>query len=445
MNIKRLIKKANLALIAQCLEETIVVEDMSGNVLFQKGNTHEDYNYYPIKISNETVGFVKGSQKATHIAELLSLHAERELEITALTDETLTRYKEITFLYEFSESVATCQDVNEVARLVIEQIKQRQFITADNLSIMLTNEGQQALEVVAAYGEEFEPKIMLKSGFGIAGNVFANGRAEIVNDTSLDDRFIQGQNLISSLICAPLKIKDRCIGVINVSSTEPYEYKAEDLKFVSSIASYAAGVIESVKLYEELKDAFITTVYTLAETIEKRDPYTAGHTRRVSSYSIAIGLKLGMSQDSIQRLELAAILHDIGKIGVRDSVLLKTNKLTDEEFALIKRHSIYGEEILSHIKAFKDIIPGVRQHHERFNGTGYPDGLKGNEIDIMARIIAVADAFDAMTSDRPYRKGMSLEIAVNEIKKSSGTQFDPAVVEVFLQLYEQKKITKLEG
>jgi HD-GYP domain-containing protein (c-di-GMP phosphodiesterase class II) len=208
-------------------------------------------------------------------------------------------------------------------------------------------------------------------------------------------------------------------------------YSAEDLKLFTTLASLAAVAMENAGLYEQLQEAFYTTIYTLAETIEKRDPYTGNHTKRVMEYSLAIGRTLGLAEEEMTRLQLGAVLHDVGKIGVRDSVLLKESSLTDEEFEQIKRHPVYGEEMIGRIHRLRTAIPGVRQHHEKFNGQGYPDRLKGEEIDITARIIAVADAYDAMTTDRPYRRGLTIDEAFSELKKFSGSQFDPEVVDAF--------------
>jgi len=211
---------------------------------------------------------------------------------------------------------------------------------------------------------------------------------------------------------------------------------AEEIKLLSGLAFQAAVAIENARLY----DTFLTTVQTLAETIEKRDPYTGGHTRRVMDYSIAIAQELKLSDSQIEKIRLAAILHDIGKIKIRDNILLKNGKLTSAEFEEIKMHPIYAEEILNPIKHLRDIIPGVKYHHERFDGTGYPEGLEGGKIDIMARIIAVADAFDAMTSDRPYRKGLSNDVALEELRNNGGTQFDPEVVSAFCRAYIRYKL-----
>jgi HD-GYP domain-containing protein (c-di-GMP phosphodiesterase class II) len=280
----------------------------------------------------------------------------------------------------------------------------------------------------------------IKAGQGIAGSVLLSGRAEIVNDVTRDDRYVPGENTVSSMMCAPLKSKGKTLGVVNVSAETPFNYTSDDLKFFTTLVSQAAVAIDNARLYEDLKDTFLKTVHTLAETIEKRDPYTGGHTRRVMQYSSAIGRVLELDATERERLDLSAILHDIGKIGVSDAVLLKNGKLDDHEFTEIKKHPGYGEEILSYIKNLKEIIPGVKSHHERFDGRGYPDGLKGDAIDITARIIAVADSFDAMTTTRPYRKGLSFEAALEELKKCSGGQFDPAVVDAFFKAYESNMI-----
>jgi HD-GYP domain-containing protein (c-di-GMP phosphodiesterase class II) len=321
-------------------------------------------------------------------------------------------------------------------------MRPQRLIKADNLSVMLKNEDTDMFEVIFGSGKKSWPKRGFKVGEGIAGNVVLTGKAEIVNHVQADPRYEDSANKISSLMCAPLKIKDKVIGVINISSEEPVRYTAEELKILSALAFQAAAAIENARLYDQLKDTFLNTVNTLAETIEKRDPYTGGHTRRVMDYSVSIAKTLKLSDRQIENIRLAAILHDIGKIGVRDSILLKNEKLSTEESNTIKMHPIYAEEILSPIKNLKDIIPGIKYHHERFDGQGYPERLKGDEIDIMARIIAVADAFDAMTSDRPYRKGLSTDVAMEELKKNLGTQFDPEVVRAFIKVYEANKQSK---
>lgn len=202
--------------------------------------------------------------------------------------------------------------------------------------------------------------------------------------------------------------------------------------------------VENARLHEELKETFYDTIQAFAETIEMRDPYTGGHTKRVMEYSMAIGTRIGLPSGEREKLKLSAILHDIGKIGVTDKVLLKRGRLTPKEFDQMKRHTEIGPEVLSRIRKLKGIIPGIKHHHERYDGSGYPSGLRRNGIPLNARIIAVADAFDAMTSDRPYRKSLSPDIAIEELKKNSGTQFDPSAVKAFLAAYGSLKIKTLK-
>ncbi|MFC0189323.1 HD domain-containing phosphohydrolase [Fictibacillus aquaticus] len=175
---------------------------------------------------------------------------------------------------------------------------------------------------------------------------------------------------------------------------------------------------------------------TFAATLDARDPYTAGHSLRVAELSVVIGKKAGLSQQQIFNLRKSALLHDIGKIGIPDGVLLKEGSLTEDEFTLIKRHTVIGADILSQVQppeAMRALIPGVKYHHERYDGKGYPEGLTGNSIPLFGRIIAVADAFDAMTSDRPYKKGMTAEKALSIIEGGRGTQWDPYFADLFIQ------------
>lgn len=188
--------------------------------------------------------------------------------------------------------------------------------------------------------------------------------------------------------------------------------------------------------YEKLEKAYLDSIETLRFTVEAKDPYTRGHSDRVSEYSVLIGQKLGLSEEDIKTLRVGGLFHDIGKIGIPDSILLKEAKLTDDEYSQIKNHPSIGAHILCNAEVFKDIIPIVKHHHEKFDGTGYPSRLKGEDIPYFARIAAVADTFDAMTSKRTYRNALSIDIVRAEIERCSGTQFDPEIAKVFLNILD---------
>jgi uncharacterized domain HDIG len=186
------------------------------------------------------------------------------------------------------------------------------------------------------------------------------------------------------------------------------------------------------KAYEVLNSTYKNTVATLSKAVDARDPYTAGHSQRVAAISLLIGKEIGLSDEHLETLEISALFHDIGKLGIPDNILLKAGKLDELELQKIKEHPTIGVSILKEVDFLKDVLPIIRHHHERYSGNGYPYGIKGNDIPLEARIISIADTYDAMTSDRPYRKGLSHEDAIAEIKRFSGIQFDPKIVDCFV-------------
>lgn len=188
--------------------------------------------------------------------------------------------------------------------------------------------------------------------------------------------------------------------------------------------------------YDKLEKAYLDSIETLRYTVEAKDPYTRGHSDRVSEYSVLIGKKLGLSEDDLKTLQVGGLFHDIGKIGIPDSILLKEAKLTDDEYSQIKNHPSIGAHILCNAEVFQNIIPIVKHHHERYDGNGYPGRLKGEDIPYLARIAAVADTFDAMTSKRTYRNALPLDVVRAEIEKCSGTQFDPEIAKVFVDILD---------
>jgi putative nucleotidyltransferase with HDIG domain len=190
----------------------------------------------------------------------------------------------------------------------------------------------------------------------------------------------------------------------------------------------------------DLQEQFIGLLKAFSETIDARDPHTRGHSAHVCRYALAIGAELGFSPQRLERLEIASLLHDIGKIGVEAFILSKPAALDELELMAIRHHPLLGIRILESVKQLADVLPFIRHHHERYDGKGYPDGLRGEDIPLEGRILAVADSFDAMTSHRPYRKAMSVQEAINEMRDKSDSQFDPQIVQVFCTILERDKI-----
>jgi HD-GYP domain-containing protein (c-di-GMP phosphodiesterase class II) len=238
---------------------------------------------------------------------------------------------------------------------------------------------------------------------------------------------------LSSFLAVPLTVKNKSRGFIAVASLKGSPRLEEgQRKLMKIIASRAAAAIENAKLYSDLQATFQQTIEGLASAIDKMDRYTAGHSGRVAVYAVYLAKRLGLGEAEIEIVRQSALMHDIGKIGCVLN-LNKPGKLTDDEYEVFKRHPGFGRDILSPIKFLHPLIPGVHLHHERFDGRGYPLGLEGTNIPLLARIISVADTYDAMTSNRSYRRALPHEVAVAEIDRCSGSQFDPDVAHTFLE------------
>lgn len=441
--IKRLLAKHEISSLLQDISNSLdtpaCICDADGTPLF--GDMSEDsFNFtFPLNLDGKVIGLVKGGRDSASVVSLLQYIANAEAERTTLGRETLDKYREISMLCDFGTKIGSCLDTKEVVWIVIGEI--RKLLSADIIAVLLCNENGAVTEVISDDGSGGELLIASLEPGELVENFLVTATPEIVNDLAHDPRCRNSPQIFSSMMCSPLKNQDKTVGYVCAGSINRRDYRARDLKLLTTLSDQTAVALEKAQLYDRLKEAFYDMVRTLAETIEKRDPYTGNHTKRVVDYSLAIAEGLGLPEEYNIRLELAAALHDIGKLGVRDDVLLKNGPLTDDEFAQMKKHPTYGEEILKHIKHMEDVVPGVKYHHERCDGKGYPYGLKGEEIDITARIIAVADSFDAMTTDRPYRRALSLDVAFNELIKFSGTQFDATVVEAFLSADVQEKLS----
>ncbi len=238
----------------------------------------------------------------------------------------------------------------------------------------------------------------------------------------------------TEILFAPLTINGEVFGgLVFNGKNDGSGFNEEDIAIANTFAKKVSLRIENNALYEVFYSNLVSTLKSLIISIEARDSYTKKHSERVTNYSLQIAKVLGLSDEDIDVIKFGGYLHDIGKIGVKDTVLLKPGKLTDEEFEEIKLHSVIGDNILKPIKFFPKERELIRHHHERYDGRGYPDGLGGEEIPLTARILAVADTYDAMTSTRPYRKALDHSVAIEELIRCSGKQFDPKVVEAFLE------------
>ena len=289
----------------------------------------------------------------------------------------------------------------------------------------------------------------------VVRHVIHSGESVITANASADERFALGMsialNSISSVICVPLAGQEGVIGAFyadNRAGDPPFE--EQDMKIMAAVAHQAAVAVERSRLEQDLEHLFFGSVHALAASIEAKDRYTKGHSERVTCYALLLADALGVEKQERTTVELAGLLHDVGKIAVPESVLRSPNRLTDEEFRLIKLHPVQGAEIiskmpeLSRLTSIRKVAEAAKHHHERYDGTGYPDGLVGKKIPLVSRILAIADTFDAITSTRTYRPGQSPEKAIEILLEGAGTQFDPQMPSLFAELSEKGALAHLE-
>lgn len=359
------------------------------------------------------------------------------------------RLAEYENLLEIGVELAGTLDLASVLDLALE--KAEELCRAETSSIWELDQerGELFFRVVrgTVAGEIRDRRVAL--GAGIVGSVAASGRPERVRDVSVDSRWggDEGSGFVTKAVLAvPLVARGAVVGVLQLlNPCGRSEFSEDDLRRMQLFAGPLANAIENARLYTLLKRQFVDTVTALADAVAKRDPYTGGHVGRVVAYVMLLATEMGLDADELEQLRLAAILHDIGKIAVPDAVLRKPAPLDGEEIEVMQRHPLDGAEIVNRVHELRPLLAGIRHHHERLDGCGYPDGLCGEEIPRMARIIAVADSFDAITTDRPYRQGLTAEQAAGEILEGAGSQYCPTVVEAFRRLFESGRFSVARG
>ncbi len=269
---------------------------------------------------------------------------------------------------------------------------------------------------------------------GILGRVVASGEPALVLDTSADPDYesVGAQLEPGSELTVAIRVNGRVWGLLDLVQLSTHAFDADDVVFADLVAAHVGAAIDRARLRSELESTFMTTLAALCDALEQKDAYTAAHAHDVADLSEGVAERLGLPAEEVRTVRYAALLHDIGKIGIRTEILNKPGKLTDVEFAEMKQHTVIGQRILEPIPFFADVHRLVRWAHERWDGAGYPDGIAGEDIPLGSRIICACDAFHAMTSDRPYRAAMPLSEALAELGRHAGTQFDPRVVEALV-------------
>ena len=350
------------------------------------------------------------------------------------------RVQQLKTIMKVTEAITSILDLGRLLDFCLKLLGREMQV--ENSSIMLMQAGGQRLVVEASYGPRGD-QIMGKErrlGDGVAGWVAEYKEALLVDDVGAGPAFateFSPQYHGKSFLCAPLVLQERTLGTLNLTGkTNGEPFTEQDRDFVLAIAGQMAVAIENAGLCDTIQQNSLRAVQALAESLEARDPYTSGHSSRVTNYAVRMAKTLDVSQPSIETLRYAGRLHDIGKFGISEAILHKNGRLTEDEWAMIKEHPTKGERIVESLGFLDRAQPIVRHHHERWDGTGYPDGLKGEEIPFLTRILSVADCYDAMTSQRPYRSAKCHSEALAELEAGKSRQFDPAIVQQFMDVIE---------
>ncbi|WKZ18401.1 MAG: HD domain-containing phosphohydrolase [Candidatus Jettenia sp. CY-1] len=345
----------------------------------------------------------------------------------------------IQVLHKIDKSIRSSVELQEILETATHMISK--IISCERVTIILVDKEMNRLRYAAGFGIPFLSK---ETGISFSDTditeVIKTGAHQYVADMTKVERSRPFEvKLIEegfrSHIRVPLVVSGAIVGVLSIGAKRPAAFTPADLSTVENIATRMAVAIKNAKLFFDMEELFRLTIKSFFSMINSGSGWLAEHANRVARYALDIGKEMGLSEKELKDLELGGFLHDIGNIGTSEALLDKPGKLTDEELITIRQHPLKGEKILEPIKHLKEAVQAVKYHHEFYNGTGYPEGLKGEAIPLFARILSVADAVDAMGMDRPYRKRRSADDIVTELKRCSRIQFDPKVVDTFLKMY----------
>jgi putative nucleotidyltransferase with HDIG domain len=413
----------------------------------------------PVTLRETTVGYVALPAENASPASLdficrnLVSIAEMRYEIESLSGEVARNYEELSLLWRLSSRLGTGLDVSNICNVAADEVMR--ICPSNNVFVLLiqepvdipvsscmrTPEDPSALRRAASL---FVPRAAVGADAGkvsamvfdptrgLIGRVYEKKEPLTVCNAAQDERFDGLPFPATRIMIAPLTVEDGVIGVIVATDKRNGdEYYSNEIKLVHGIASVCATSIRKALLYEEITDILFSVTESFALAIDAKDPYTYGHSKRVSETAASVAKGMGFSPEVVNWIRLAALLHDVGKIGTPEYILRKDAALSEDEMGRIKEHPIIGAKMVEHISRMREVAQWICHHHERYDGKGYPLGLAAEDIPIPSKIIAVADSYDALTSDRPYRKTLSKQEALDVMSRTVGTQFDPVVFAYF--------------
>jgi putative nucleotidyltransferase with HDIG domain/PAS domain S-box-containing protein len=393
------------------------------------------------------VEFYKSStgltEKDNMIMEGIANQVSTAVEETRLYKESVNKAMELSrkiemlqIMHEIDISILSTLDIHDMLETIVLMVSR--VIPSDRVTVALVDEERGGFVYKAGFGTKMPKGSFVPFDDTSAAKVVKTAMPQFISDLALEREPLSLEKMLldegfHSHIRMPLVVRAEVVGLLNVGSKRVATFTPEHLSTLEKLSTQMSVALENARLVADMREMFKSTVRTLSAAIDSKSHWTSGHSERVVACALTIGKEMGLDEKGMNNLEIAGLLHDIGKMGTYELIINKLEGFTEEELKIIRQHPVKGAEILSPIRQLKDIIPAVRHHHEFYNGSGYPDGLKGEEIPLLARIVGVADSVDAMGSDRPYRKGKTRDDIAEELRQYSGTQFDPKVVDAFLR------------
>ena len=418
----------------------------------------------PMVVRNQVIGVVFVARESSHppfstdeiaVIRMQVSHAALVISHITLFDESLEmavemarRIDVIFTLDEINKAISSSLSHEKIIETAMEHIER--IVQCDFVGVLVQEKEKLIVRSVRA------PRIPLpdplKKGETVAGHSLANtsfvkGMSRYIPSLKKARR-LSGIDLslrdagLESLLAVPLARGEANKGVLLLGATMPGRLGMEDAFAIEKVAAQMAVALQNAYLYEEMRNLFISTIASLANAIDAKSPWTKGHSERVMRVAVNIAMEMGLDELAVERIRLGGLLHDIGKIGIIESLLEKPASLSVDEFPPMRLHPEKGVAILAPIEQLKEVLPGILHHHERYDGSGYPKGLHGEAIPLAARIISVADSFDAIVSIRPYKQGLSIDHAVDELRRCAGSQFDPVVVEALARYLGRVKMDR---
>jgi HD-GYP domain-containing protein (c-di-GMP phosphodiesterase class II) len=410
---------------------------------------------FPLLVRDEPVGVFQifnPRHVEMDISQMLGSRMAAEIEKGLLLEASQKRSRRLTALVDIIGRISSSLDRDQILKMIVEY--SCELLDAEVSSLFQVDE--KTGEIVLSFATNMEKDqlagVRVPPGKGVIGYVVNTGESVLVADTSSDQRFYSKVDEESgfkthSILAVPLRTRpmalgsqrgqahEKIIGGLEAINKRGGTFDWEDTQILETLAKQAATVLQIADLYASSNILFLDVISSLSAAIDAKDPFTEGHSQRVSEFSVAIAREMGLSSEVVHHIRIAGLLHDVGKIGIPDKILRKPGSLTVEEFAEVKKHPAIGQKILQNAHLLDLELAGIAEHHERVDGTGYPRELTGKEISIAGRIVAVADVFDAFTSDRPYRSAMAADWVLDYLTERIGTQFDGVCVEALKRAY----------